>query len=584
METVVAIYILPLFLGWRLVLMIFCMSTSHQLDVQIHFSNLRHLDGCRSRHTTGKRCASQCLRAGKQDGIPSQCLGIVAICFANVVEVDVAKTNPEKHTYLKRPRFCWWMSGVSLSENLFIGFTNSQNLEAKLPQASAFEKAASGKKQPPGWLQETFFMVWVMSFGDFSGGCSKKFYSTWSWQLRRVPARATSRRPTERERLETSSRSEGGDPEKIQEDEPSLWGIERSSRKTTSFQAKAKTGARRGRDGKVRDLHSTAGTVDRWSHTLPSRLPSTSSWDAWEHRGASKGLAFAQRLLPSNKFQLYLHAFLCIRCGEIWQGMTWYDNDYTSFTWVVSQFFELVQLDFGLLHTLGGAETVLDFWGQQCARFFATQQGRWTWRLIVHKEPAQAAATDSHLSWLPLALIPCCSRRQQVQLVFPRGKKKLLSLLQQRWVQGKRTYFGPTSVCSAGAPVGNNHFESKCLLMKGLKRETFECNSLFQTSRRVAVLTILTISAKCQPDKVGIQADSHGLRGTARAWSEFKCEVILAGGYLCSIHWTRRWSLKKSQVHTICGILEDLQLCDAKRALFQKGVLYEVSPKQRLGM
>lgn len=32
-----------------------------------------------------------------------------------------------------------------------------KNLEAKLPQASAFEKAASGTKQPPGWLQETFF-------------------------------------------------------------------------------------------------------------------------------------------------------------------------------------------------------------------------------------------------------------------------------------------------------------------------------------------------------------------------------------------------------------------------------------------
>ena len=60
MGIVVAIYVLPLFLGWRLVLlMIFWMSTSHQLDVQIHISNLLHLDGCRSRHTTGKRCASQ---------------------------------------------------------------------------------------------------------------------------------------------------------------------------------------------------------------------------------------------------------------------------------------------------------------------------------------------------------------------------------------------------------------------------------------------------------------------------------------------------------------------------------------------
>lgn len=144
METVVAIYILPLFLGWRLVLMIFCMSTSHQLDVQIHFSNLRHLDGCRSRHTTGKRCASQCLWAGKQDGIPSQPLGIVVICLANVVEVDVAKTNPEK------PRFCWWMSGVSLSENLFIGFTNSQNQHGSqitssfsVRKSSLREKAAS---------------------------------------------------------------------------------------------------------------------------------------------------------------------------------------------------------------------------------------------------------------------------------------------------------------------------------------------------------------------------------------------------------------------------------------------------------
>lgn len=291
METVVAIYVLPLFLGWRLVLMIFCMSTSHQLDVQIHFSNLRHLDGCRSRRTTGTRCASQCLRAGKHDGIPSQCLGIVVICLANVVEVDVAKTNPEK------PRFCWRMSGVSLSENLFIGFTNSQDLEAKLPQASAFEKTASGKKQPPGWLQETFFMVRVMSFSDFPGSCSKKVLLSWSWQLRRVPARATSRRPTERERLEASSR-QGRWSREIQEDEPSLRGIERSSRKTTSFQAKAKTGA----------------AVDCRSRALPSRLPSTSSWDAMH--------SVCSHPINSNHIYMHIHAYDVARYGKVWHGTT----------------------------------------------------------------------------------------------------------------------------------------------------------------------------------------------------------------------------------------------------------------------
>ena len=76
---------------------------------------------------------------------------------------------------------------------------------------------------------------------------------------------------------------------------------------------------------------------------------------------ASKGLAFAQRLLPSNKFRSYLHAYPCIRCGEIWQGMTWYDNDYTTFTSVVSQCFELVQLEFGLLHTWGARRPSLIF-------------------------------------------------------------------------------------------------------------------------------------------------------------------------------------------------------------------------------
>lgn len=41
---------------------------------------------------------------------------------------------------------------------------------------------------------------------------------------------------------------------------------------------------------------------------------------------------------------------------------------------------------------------------------------------------------------------------------------------------------------------------------------------------------------------------------------------------------------KTSQVQTIGGTLEDVQLSDAKRVLFHKGVLYEVSPKvQRLG-
>lgn len=123
---------------------------------------------------------------------------------------------------------------------------------------------------------------------------------------------------------------------------------------------------------------------------------------------------------------------------------------------------------FWVVAYLGGAETVLDFWGQQGARFFATHQGRWTWRLIVHKD-TNAASTSrrwegtstsgshfSHLSWLPLALIPCCSRRQQIHLVFPRRKKKLLSLLE-------RAHFGPTSVCceqcSAAAPFSEEHLK-----------------------------------------------------------------------------------------------------------------------------
>ena len=127
------------------------MSTSHQLDVQIHFSNLRHLDGCRSRHTTGKRCASQCLRAGKQDGIPSQCLGIVVICFANFVEVDVAKTNPEK------PHFCWWMSGGSLSENLFIGFTNSQKPGSQITSSFSVRKKRLREKAASRLTSRDFF-------------------------------------------------------------------------------------------------------------------------------------------------------------------------------------------------------------------------------------------------------------------------------------------------------------------------------------------------------------------------------------------------------------------------------------------
>ena len=41
---------------------------------------------------------------------------------------------------------------------------------------------------------------------------------------------------------------------------------------------------------------------------------------------------------------------------------------------------------------------------------------------------------------------------------------------------------------------------------------------------------------------------------------------------------------RKTQVHTIGGVLKDVQLSDAKRALFHKGVLHGVSPKvQRLG-
>lgn len=122
------------------------MSTSHQLDVQIHFSNLLDLDGCGSRHTRGKRCASQCLWAGKRDGIPSQPLGIVVICLANVVEVHVAKTNPEE------PHFV-----VSLSENLFIGFTNSQKPGSQITSSFSVRKSSLRDKAASRLTSRDFF-------------------------------------------------------------------------------------------------------------------------------------------------------------------------------------------------------------------------------------------------------------------------------------------------------------------------------------------------------------------------------------------------------------------------------------------
>lgn len=57
--------------------------------------------------------------------------------------------------------------------------------------------------------------------------------------------------------------------------------------------------------------------------------------------GHGQGLATS----TSNQFESYP----CIRCGEVWQGITWYDNLHSS----RSQSFEFVQLYFGLLHTWG---------------------------------------------------------------------------------------------------------------------------------------------------------------------------------------------------------------------------------------
>lgn len=54
-------------------------------------------------------------------------------------------------------------------------------------------------------------------------------------------------------------------------------------------------------------------------------------------------------LLPHPINSNHIHAYPCIRCGEVWQGITWYDNLHSS----RSQSFEFVQLYFGLLHTWG---------------------------------------------------------------------------------------------------------------------------------------------------------------------------------------------------------------------------------------
>ncbi len=68
-----------------------------------------------------------------------------------------------------------------IARDLFIGFTNSPPV-AISPQASAFEKKVS----------------WSRSFGLSHVRLLQKFLR--SWELTRVPARATSRRPTERSR------------------------------------------------------------------------------------------------------------------------------------------------------------------------------------------------------------------------------------------------------------------------------------------------------------------------------------------------------------------------------------------------
>ena len=293
METVVAISVLPLFLGWRLVLMIFCMSTSHQLDVQIHFSNLRHLDGCRSRRTTGKRCASQCLRAGKQDGIPSQPLGIGVInlnckcvgswCCENeswkttLLLVDVRRFFFRKFVY-RIHKFT--KPGSQITSSFSVRKNSLREKAASRLTSRDFFHGLSHVLQRFSWrlIQKVlFYMILAVEKSASQSDIKKAYRTRTPWNIIQVWGRWS---------------------REIQEDEPSLWGIERSSRKKTSFQAKAKTGARRGRDGKVRDLHSTAGTVDRWSGTLPSRLPSASSWDAREQTQCKQGLSVCTASAP----------------------------------------------------------------------------------------------------------------------------------------------------------------------------------------------------------------------------------------------------------------------------------------------
>ena len=65
-----------------------------------------------------------------------------------------------------------------------------------------------------------------------------------------------------------------------------------------------------------------------------------------------------------------------------------------------------MQLYFGLLHTLGARRPSLIFEDSKCARFFATHQGRWTWRLTQlarrnqHKrQPLTATCLGCRLHW-----------------------------------------------------------------------------------------------------------------------------------------------------------------------------------------
>ena len=123
------------------------------------------------------------------------------------------------------------------------------------------------------------------------------------------------------------------------------------------------------------------------------------------------------------------------------------------------------------------------------------------------------------LTPLPLVLVPC-SRRQQIHLILPMTKKKMMSLLQQRWVQRQLSL---QSGCSQSLQsylrtlrFVSEHKSQRLgvgLHLSGtatLKRETFESNSLFQPSRRVAPTVGLSSNLWSSRPTVGALTSWHG--------------------------------------------------------------------------